>query len=243
MWPGLYLPLVDLTISSYHVLHVVAWFAFYYAGTTLTRSQPDLRRHWVWLVIGWAMCDTVGARVAFRWVNGGHSNGYFAAPLLAALFTGAYVVIRQIRAYPLLDAWAVAFSVAHVFEKAACLAAGCCFGQATTSPLGVALHLAYGDPTRVHPLPLYEMALHLLTALGLGWLYARGFCRGRLVIILGLVFGVWRAMAELVRGGRGTAFLDGPFTWTQVACFLAITFSLSYLLARRGRDSAAGTSA
>jgi len=243
MWPSFTLPTLGVPVSTYHFLHVVAWFAFYFAGTALTRSRLDLRWHWVWLAIGWGACDTVGARLAFRFVHGWHSTGYFAAPLLVAVFTMIYVIVRRVRAYPLLDAWAVAFSVASIFEKAACLAMGCCFGQPTTTLLGVALDASHGVPTRVHPLPLYEMTLHLLTALGLGWLYARGFCRGRLVIILGLVFGVWRAMAELVRGGRGTSFLDGPFTWTQVACFLAITFSLSYLLARRGRDSAAGTSA
>ena len=233
MWPSFSLPGTGVATSSYHLLHVVGWFAFYFVGSGLTRSRPDLRRHWVWLAVGLAACDTAGARIAFRLIRGWHEDGFFGAPLLFAAVTGAYVVARKVRASPFLDAWAVAFSAAHVFEKGACLAAGCCYGRPTDSALGVALHAAQGDPTRWHPLPLYEASLHLLTALGLGLLYARGRFRGRLVMLLGATYGFWRSAAELARDGRKAAFLDGPLTYTQVACVLAIAFSLTYLLSSR----------
>ncbi len=241
MWPSFTLPGLGVPVSTYHFLHVVAWFAFYFAGTALTRSRADLRRHWIWLAVGLAFCDTVGARLAFGFVRGWHGDGFFGGPLLFALLTAAYVVSRRVHAYPFLDTWAVAFSVSHVFEKGACLAMGCCFGRPTSSILGVALHAAHGDPTRSHPLPLYEASLHLLTAGFLGLLYARGWLKGRLVIILGLTYGGWRSAMELARSGLDSTFLGGPLTITQVACLMAIVFSATYLLSGSAGARRAGS--
>jgi len=210
MWPTFTLPGTGISTSSYHLLHVVAWFTFYLTGSRLTRSRPDLRRHWVWLAVGLGLCDTVGARAAFQAVHGRHTSGFFATPLLFALLTGIYCLARKVRAYPLLDAWAVAFATSHVFEKLSCLAAGCCFGRPTESALGVAVRSAHGDLTRYLPLPLLEASLHLVMAVILGLLYQRGLFRGRLVMVLGAVYGFWRSATEMARGGSRTPFLDGP---------------------------------
>jgi len=238
MWPGFTIPGIGVTTSSYHLLHVVAWFAFYFAGSNLTRSRPDLVRHWFWLAVGFGLCDTVGARYAFRLIHGRHESGFFGTPVLFAAWTGAYVLVRRVRAYPFLDAWAIAFSAAHVFEKLSCLAAGCCFGRSTTAWYGLAVHAAEGDPRRWVPLPPLEAGLHLASALGLGWLYARGYAKGRLVMVLGLGYGLWRSAVEMARAGQSSAFLDGPLTLTQVACVLAMAFSLTYLLISKEADSA-----
>ena len=243
MWPKIRLPGIDLAISSYHLLHVVGWFAFFLVGSHLTRSRPDLRRHWAWLAVGLAACDTAGARVAYRLVRGWHESGFTAAPLLFATVTGAYVIARKVRAWPFLDAWAVAFSAASVFEKGACLAAGCCFGRPTDFMLGIAIHSSHGDPGRYQPLPLYESSLHLLTAFALWSLYSSGRFRGLLAPILGVVFGLWRSAIEIPRAGRRPSFLDGPLSITQVACIMAIAFSVTYLLLCRGEGDRPGLSA
>lgn len=233
MWPSLTLSGTGFAIANYHLLHVIAWFTFYFVGSWFTRSRLDLRRHWGWLFVGFALCDTVGARAAFRLIWGPDEIGFFAGPLLFAALSGAYVVARKVRAYPFLDAWAIAFSAAHVFEKLACLMAGCCFGRATDSPMGVALRAAQGDPTRWQPLPLYEASLHLVTAVVLGLLYARGRLKGQLVMVLGASYGLWRSVIEIARAGRKSPFLDGPLTITQVICCMVIAFSFTYLLSSR----------
>jgi len=230
MWPAFHLPGTGATIATYHLLHVVGWATFFLVGTTLTRSRPDLRRHWWWLLLGFAVCDTAGARLVFRIVSGWGGPGFAAAPLLFAAWTGLYVLLRRVAAYPLMDAWAVAFSAAHVFEKGACLAAGCCFGRPTASPLGVALHAAHGDPTRFYPLPLYEATLHLLTALALGCLYDYGRLKGRLILVLGVSYGIWRSLIDPMRIGQASSFLGGPLTSIQVACLMAIAFAVAYFL-------------
>lgn len=230
MWPTVLLPGTDVTVASYHLLHVLGWFTFLVVGSALTRTRPDLRRHWWWLFGAFAVADTAGARFLFRLVRGWDATGFFAAPLLFAAATGIYVLARKVPAYPFLDAWAVAFSAAHVFEKCACLAAGCCYGWPTDSRLGVALHAAHGDPTRSYPLPLYEAGLHLVTAVALERLYAHGWLKGRLVLVLGAVFGAWRALMEVARAGRRVPILGGPLTATQVVCLMAVAFSAAYFL-------------
>jgi len=234
MWPTVRLPGTDVSTSSYHLLHVVGWFTFYFVGSGLTRSRPNLRRHWIWLALALGLCDTVGARFAYRLVRGWHEAGFFGTPILFAAVTGAYVVGRKVRAFPFLDAWAIAFSAAHVFEKAGCLGAGCCFGRPTTSALGVGLHSARDDLTRFQPLPLYEGSLHLLTALALAWLYAKGRCKGQLVMILGVVYGLWRSALEVMRAGPSSPFLGGPLSISQVLCVATIAFAATYLLLCRG---------
>ncbi len=233
MWPTVHLPGTGVTISSYHLFHVVAWFTFLIVGLALTRSRPHLKPHWWWLGGGLAFCDTVGARLAFQAVWGRQGTGFSAAPALFAALSVAYVVARKVRAYPFLDAWAVAFSAASVFEKVACFMAGCCFGRMTDSPMGVALHSAQGDPTRWLPLPLYESSFHLATAVTLGLLYAHGRLKGRLLMVLGVVYGSWRLLIEVARAGRKSPFMDGPLTAVQVVCLLTVAFSVAYLASGR----------
>ncbi len=236
MWPSIHLSGTGVTISAYHLFHVVAWFVFYFVGTGLTRSRPDLRRHWLLTAVGLALCDTVGARVAFQIIHGRGSSGFFATPLLFAFLTGAYCIARKVRATPFIDAWAVAFSASHVFEKIACLAAGCCFGRPTQSVFGVAIGAMHGDTTRYLPLPLLEASLHLIMALFLALLYRRGLFQGRLVMLLGVFYGFWRSATDLARGGQKSPFLDGPLSVAQVACVLAMIFSLVYLVTKSGES-------
>jgi len=230
MWPSVHLPATDIVISTYHLLHVVGWFAFLLVGLRLTLAWPELRHHWWWLFIGMALSDTVGAHAFASVIRGGHGGGFWGAPLLIALWTGFYVVARRIRAYPMLDVFAIAFSVSQVFEKLACLAAGCCFGRPTTSVLGVTLLASRDDPTRRLPLPLCESSLHLLTAFGLTMLYTHGLLKGRLVMVLGILFGIWRAIVESARPAPNPSLLNGPITITQMICVLSAVFGATYLI-------------
>ncbi|MBX6313114.1 MAG: prolipoprotein diacylglyceryl transferase [Isosphaeraceae bacterium] len=54
----------------------------------------------------------------------------------------------------------IAFSISQAFSKSGYFAAGCCYGRPTDSALGVVFH-ALGDPTRRHPMQLYEASFHL----------------------------------------------------------------------------------
>ena len=234
MWPRIILPGLGVPISTYHLFHVLGWFTFWWVATRWTRTRPDLGRHWAAMVVGLALCDTIGARLVFQLLHGWHSSGFFAGPLLFALFTAVYVVLTQIRADPFLDVWAIAFSMAHVFEKFACLLTGCCFGRPTATPLGVAIFRSQGNSTRYFPLPFLESMLHLLTFFALVACLRNGWFRGRLVMALGVSYGLWRGGVDSLRSGPRSPFLDGPLTLSQIICLGAIAFGLTYLIVDRG---------
>lgn len=236
MWPRVPVPGTETTIASYHLLNFGGWLMFLFAGTLLTWRQSGFFRHWWWLFLGMIVA-CLGSNMIARLRDGGlgmtpwgrpWTSGYFGGPLLFLAWTGGYVLIHRISAYPFLDAFAIAFSLSRAVSKLGCFAAGCCAGRPTDSVLGIAF-TALGDPIRRHPTQLYEAAFHLLTALVLGWFYARGWLRGRLVMLLGASYGAGRWLVEPLRDSHPARFLDGPLTVKQLASLLIVVFCVTYL--------------
>ncbi|MBX6313115.1 MAG: hypothetical protein IRY99_09415 [Isosphaeraceae bacterium] len=64
-------------------------------------------------------------------------------------------------------------------------------------------------------------------------LYARGRLRGRLVMVLGAIYGGWRLLIEPVRAVHPLPFLGGPLTTKQVASLLIVVFCTTYLFLDR----------
>ena len=233
MWEGIRLPGTGCLIPGYALLDLAACVVFYLSGMALTWNRVDLHRHWGRLALALAFSDTVGARLFFRLLHGWGTNGFYAAPLIFACASISYISICRIKLSPLLDAWAIAFSVSHVIEKCACLSAGCCFGRPTTSGLGMAILAGEGDPTRYHPLPLYEACAHLVTALVLASFYLRGQLKGRLIILLGLIYGTWRLAVDPARAENNAYILDGTVTVTQIVCSVVVVSAIGCLWATR----------
>ena len=229
MWPLVQLPGTDFTIGTYYLLHLVSWLTFLIVGLAITRSRPEFRRHWWWLFYGLVVCDCFGAHLLAQLVKGLEAN-FWGGPLLFVAWTGLYVLARRIRAYPFLDAWAIAFSASQMLSKGACVAAGCCFGRPTDSVLGVTLRASHGDPTRRLPLPIFEASIHLLTIVVLGLLFAKGGLKGRLVMLLGAIYATLRGGSEALRATPAPSVMDGPLSITQFLCLLVFVFSVTYLL-------------
>ena len=242
MYPEISPPGIDVPISTYYLLNVAAWFAFLAVGLALTRSRPDLRRHWFWLFYGMVLCYSIGASLLFRLTESGidsfslrqprdqaHCGGFWGGPLLFLGWTAAYFLANRIRADPFLDAFAIAWSVAHVLAKLACFAAGCCFGRPTDGAFAVVLP-AHEIPIPRHPTQLYEAALHGLTAVLLCTLHARGWLKGRLVLLLGVIYCTWQPSVDAAEAGHRPTLLGGPFSASQMICLMALVFSLTALL-------------
>ena len=230
MWPWITIPGTNETLPTYHLVHAVGWLTFLIVGLATTRNRPDLKHHWWWLYAFLMASDTVGANLLARFVQGRH-QGYWGGPLLFAAVTIAYAAVRRVRASPFLDAWAIAFSAAHVFEKGGCLAAGCCFGRRTDSSWGMALGSSPGGvEIRWIALPLYEASLHGLTTIVLASLYARGRLKGRLILLLGVIYATWRAVVEPFRVVPASNLPGIPISSINAVCFLVLGFSLACLL-------------
>lgn len=241
MCPRIHLDQFNLTIIPYHVLNVTAWFVFLAIGRNLTRNEPGQRLRWWWLFLGMVLCYSVGASYLARIIGLGTAGlrpgpfpadgarlGYWGGPLLFLVWTGLSYLAWRISPYPFLDAFAIAWSVAQVFAKAACLAAGCCGGRPTDLPWGV-VFVAREDLFRRHPTQLYEMILHSLTATALIVLFARGRLRGRLVLVLGCLYGSWSPIVESFEEGSRQPWFGGPLSGSQVICLWAFAFCASAL--------------
>lgn len=239
MYPEIHLDSFNLTISTYHVFNVTAWFVFLAIGRNLTRDEPGQRWRWWWLFLGMVLCYSVGAHYLARVTGAGAGGlrlgpspgakfGYWGGPLLFLLWTGLSYLAWRVPAYPFLDAFAIAWSVAHVFAKAACLAAGCCAGRRTDLPWGV-VFVARDDLIRRHPTQLYEMILHAITAAALILLFARGRLHGRLVLVLGCAYGAWSPFVESFEERHRQPFFGGPLTGSQLICLWAFVFGASAL--------------
>jgi prolipoprotein diacylglyceryltransferase len=234
-----------LSVSTFLLLNICGWIAFHYVGLAMLHEHSELRRPWWCLFLGMVLSSTLGSTVAYRLIrgdqamgwwdrlrSGSETTGYFGGPLLFLMWTAACVAVLRIKAYPFLDVFSIAYSVSRAISKVACFAAGCCYGRPTNCIFGLA-RSRLGDPTLRHPVQLYEASLHLLTALCLGILYARGRLRGRLVIVLGLTYGLGRLLIEPLRGSHPVPFLGGPLTAKQMVSLFVVAFSATYLLLDR----------
>jgi phosphatidylglycerol:prolipoprotein diacylglycerol transferase len=139
--------------------------------------------------------------------------GAIHGALLGALL--AILVLSRTMQIPLdrlLDAYVPAAAFGQAVGRLGCFAAGCCFGASTDLPWAVtfadtdALRLG-GVPlgVPVHPVQLYDAALHFLMCAGLIFLHRRKILVGRLFAPWCILEGCVRILVEGARGdvGRG----------------------------------------
>lgn len=145
------------------------------------------------------------------------------------LVAGASVILFSIKRkipIPIIsDAFALAMPLAHAIGRLGCLAAGCCWGKPTTSPLAITFHNPecvlptelLGIP--LHPAQMYEAAGNL-AILALLWL-SRTKYSGRLFGIYLLLYGILRFNLENIRGSNLTEPHMLGFTVAQAAIVFA----------------------
>lgn len=139
--------------------------------------------------------------------------GAIHGALLGALL--AIIVLSRTLKVPLdrlLDAYVPAAALGQAVGRLGCFAAGCCFGASTDLTWGV----TFSDPDAfrlggvplgvpVHPVQLYDAALHVLMSAGLVFLHRRKILVGRLFAPWCILEGCVRFAVEGARGdvGRG----------------------------------------
>lgn len=182
--------------------------------------------------LSWAELRNAGA------VHGGLLSAILAGTLLARCFSLPLPAV--------FDAFVPAAALGQAIGRLGCLAAGCCFGAATDaswaitfhSPLaaelgGVALH------TPVHPVQLYDAALHLSLFALLLWLHQSSRFHGRLFGLWCIAEGVTRSVIESVRGdlGRGLWWGVEGLSTGRLTAAAFIFLGLAYLATTRKRSA------
>ena len=194
MFPRIPFPFLDGSIRTYQSIHGIGIVSFALIGLWITRRERGLGKHW------WALALLLGvshlslAHMAKMLIRKGpesistaefwwpFSSLYWGGPLFFALLCLAYFVFVK-RSALLLDAACVSYAFALAIFKVACLSAGCCSGIACELPWAA----WFGGK---HPTQVYQLLFYAVTGITLLTLFSKQRLAGRLVLVLGVGFGL-----------------------------------------------------
>jgi phosphatidylglycerol:prolipoprotein diacylglycerol transferase len=249
MYPVLF-HLGPLTIYSYGLMMAIAFLsAGYLTGKELTRK--GLNGEVASTLVFWAAVGgLVGARLFAIF---GDWSGFVADPI-HSLFSGAgfvwyggllggcAAVTWSIRRHRLpwlvtVDCIAPGLALAHGIGRIGCQLAGDAdWGSETSLPWGMAYPNAivgwhYPPGVRVHPAPLYEMALYVLVFTFLWTIRTRRYPNGTLFWWYLVLAPAARFVVEFVRINPPAVF---GFTEAQVISVILVAIGAWRLIAARG---------
>ncbi|MCS6883861.1 MAG: prolipoprotein diacylglyceryl transferase [Acidobacteriota bacterium] len=142
------------------------------------------------------------------------SGGVYYGGFLGAVAASIYLARRyKMDWWVLADACAPAIALGQFFGRLGCFAAGCCWGKATDSWLGVEFtaraHELTGVPigVRLHPTQLYEAGLALVLTASLLIMFKRKHFDGAVILTYVMAYSVGRFLIEFYRDDpRGNLF-------------------------------------
>jgi phosphatidylglycerol:prolipoprotein diacylglycerol transferase len=249
MYPVLF-HLGPLTIYSYGLMMATAFLtAGYLTGKELTRK--GLNGELASTLVFWAAVGgLVGARLFAIF---GDWSGFVADPIhslfsgagfvwYGGLFGGFAAVTWSIRRHRLpwlttVDCIAPGLALAHGIGRIGCQLAGDGdWGHETSLPWGMAYPNAivgwhYPPGVRVHPTPLYEMALYVLVFMFLWTIRTRPHPNGTLFWWYLVLAAAARFVVEFVRINPPVVF---SLTEAQVISVILVAIGVWRLLAARG---------
>ena len=243
MFPSIRIHFIEEPVQSYFFLHVVGYLCFLVVGWVLLRDRKAKLpiRPWLGLALLLVVSDTVLAHLASAVLNGGPGvvttvaawrgdrGPYWGSPAIFFALAGLYLLLRGPGSLLLLDVTCIAWSAAGVWLKFACFARGCCNGAMCTFAWAT-----YFDGR--HPTALYEMVAQAATCLILIWLYAADAMRGRLILWLGVGYGLSRFLLETLRGDIVHGVAGTQVSLSQLLALGAAAFCTVVLLAGQKTD-------
>lgn len=104
------------------------------------------------------------------------------------------------------DTFAIPVAVGVAIGRVGCFVGGCCYGEPTTLPWGVAFPNVDEGSVLRHPTQLYEFGFHIAMAAVLFWLQSRSMFRGQLVKLYILSYLAYRFVTEFIRPEASFSF-------------------------------------
>jgi len=171
------------------------------------------------------------------------SGGVFQGGLtFGVIFALWYFRRKKIPTWKTADIIVPALALGHGFGRIGCFAAGCCYGRACSTALGVTFKSQYahdltGIPlqTPLHPVQLYESALNFLNFIVLFFVLKKKRFDGQVFSLYIINYSIIRYFTEFFRGDHpDRAFLfQGPYPYLSVSlpqffCLLGILGGVLY---------------
>ncbi len=178
------------------------------------------------------------------------AGGVFYGGLIGAL-VAAVVLLRRYKLpfFSVADVLAPSVALGHFFGRLGCFSAGCCYGRACGSWLGV----VFTDPRAaevsgtplgvpIYPTQLLEAAFNLANYVFLAWLFRRRVRPGTVIAAYLIGYGIARFLIEFLRGDADRGFvLGGALSTSQAIAGVMVPLGVAILVwvHRRTRDAAA----
>lgn len=147
---------------------------------------------------------------------------------------------HKLPGYRMLDVMAITTCFVHLFGRAGCFLAGCCYGKPTDSVLGVTFTdpACYAEPlsTPLYPTQLLEAGYIFLVMLLLFYRKNKRRFYGQLFLSYLMLYAAGRFILEFFRGDIGRGYvIENYISHSQfiALCVLAVTIFV-YIRMRRG---------
>lgn len=175
------------------------------------------------------------------------AGGVFYGGLIAAI-VAAFVLLRRydLPFLQVADVLAPSVALGHFFGRLGCFSAGCCYGRACSTSLGVVFtnplaNQISGTPLGVslYPTQLFEAAFNLTNYVFLAWLFRRRFAPGTVLGAYLVGYGVARFIIEFFRGDPDRGFvLGGALSTSQAIAAVMVPVGIATLVWARLRQRA-----
>jgi phosphatidylglycerol:prolipoprotein diacylglycerol transferase len=261
MLPELFkLPWLDWPISTYGLLLAIAFIVGLYVAARLAAADglPRDRIYDLGLyILASALIGSKLLMVATEWNEYGgdwrrafsfdilRSGGVFYGGLLSAVLVSVILIRRyQLPWRNTADAFAPAIALGHTIGRLGCFSAGCCWGEPTSSWIGVRFTQKANELTGVPidaalvPTQLIEALTNLAIFGSLIWLRRRRAFDGQLIFAYLMLYSVARFTIEFWRDDpRG--HITGLSTSQLISAALLVAGLALTLHYRRGKPEPA----
>ena len=163
---------------------------------------------------------------------------YYGAVVCGGLAAWIVARRRELSFGNLADAVTPALALGHAWGRMGCFLAGCCFGKATDSPLGVSfgaasiVYEAHSDADLlippfdttypVHPVQMYEAGAELMLVALLLWVANRRKFSGQVALTYLSCYAAIRFVLEIYRGDSVRGFLGDPVALVSLNRWLGV---------------------
>jgi phosphatidylglycerol---prolipoprotein diacylglyceryl transferase len=244
----MYPVLIDVGSFTVHSYGVMLALAFIVAGLVARWQfkKRGVKPDFVYgLVIAAVIGGLLGAKIHFlilhpelwpRNMLSGSGLVWFGGMFGAIVAVILVTLVSSQKLGAVMDGGAVAVAIGYAVGRIGCFLNGCCHGEPTELPWGVAF--PEGSPSTtapVHPTQLYESLAALVIFALLAWVIGPRFKReGPLMFIFALLIGIERFLVEFVRTNPPSALGLTQQQWISIA-LVVVGAAGSWWFGARGR--------
>lgn len=200
-WVGISRKFKENDLNTDYVIEMIVLIVF--CGILGGRSLYIILYQWQDL-----MTSPMSVLNVSRGISGLIWYGSFMGGLLAFF---AYVKYRSLPFLKVIDCMAPYVALGYAIVRVGCFLNGCCYGEATTSIIGVVF--PYVDQLHRYPTQLFSSALNLIIFGILIKLYPRRSFDGQVFSLYLILYALYRFIVEFFR--VNTIYI-GPFSWAQI---------------------------